>query len=57
MRTKGAMVRPLGNVVVLMPAVGMDMETLRRLLDIIEDILKNDLPKLTCHAGLDPASK
>jgi adenosylmethionine-8-amino-7-oxononanoate transaminase len=45
MRPKGAMMRPLGDVVVLMPAVGMDMETLRRLLDIVENAL-NDLSKL-----------
>ena len=41
MRPKGAMMRPLGNVIVLMPAVAMDMETLTKLLDIIEDTLKN----------------
>jgi adenosylmethionine-8-amino-7-oxononanoate aminotransferase len=46
MRPKGAMMRPLGDVVVLMPAVGMDMETLRKLLDIVEDTLKNDVPKM-----------
>ncbi|MBL7215095.1 MAG: adenosylmethionine--8-amino-7-oxononanoate transaminase [Phycisphaerae bacterium] len=57
MRPKGAMMRPLGNVVVLMPAVGMDMETLQKLMDIIENTLKHDLPKLTCHTGLDSASK
>ena len=56
MRPKGAMMRPLGNVIVLMPAVAMDVETLRKLLDIVEDTIKNDLPKMTCHAGLDPAS-
>ena len=28
MRPKGAMMRPLGNVIVLMPAVAMDIETL-----------------------------
>jgi adenosylmethionine-8-amino-7-oxononanoate aminotransferase len=50
MRPKGAMMRPLGNVIVLMPAVGMDMETLKKLLDIIEDTLKNELPELACHA-------
>jgi hypothetical protein len=38
-----------------MPAVAMDMETLNKLLDIIEEMLINDLPKLICHAGLDPA--
>lgn len=46
MRPKGAMMRPLGDVIVLMPAVGMDLETLRKLLDIIEDSLTNDLQKI-----------
>jgi len=46
MRPKGAMMRPLGNVIVLMPAPGMDVETLTKLLDIIEDTLKNDLPNI-----------
>ncbi|MHC4292636.1 MAG: adenosylmethionine--8-amino-7-oxononanoate transaminase, partial [Planctomycetota bacterium] len=46
MRPKGAMMRPLGNVIVLMPAVGMDKETLTKLLDIIEDTLVNDLIKI-----------
>ena len=46
MRCKGAMMRPLGDVIVLMPAVAMDVETLIKLLDIIEDTLKNDLPKM-----------
>lgn len=47
MRPKGAMMRPLGDVIVLMPAVAMDMETLGKLLAIIEDTLKNELPKMT----------
>ncbi len=46
MRPKGAMVRPLGNVIVLMPAVGMDIETLTKLLNIIEDMLKNNSEKI-----------
>ena len=46
MRPKGAMMRPLGDCVVLMPAVAMDVETLTKLLDIIEDTLKKDLPLL-----------
>lgn len=41
MRPKGAMMRPLGNVIVLMPAVGMDTKTLTKLLGIVEDTLKN----------------
>ena len=46
MRPKGAMIRPLGNVIVLMPAVAMDLETLTKLLDIIEDTLIKDLPAI-----------
>lgn len=44
MRPKGAMMRPLGNVIVLMPAVAMDMEILKQLLEIIENTLVTDLP-------------
>ena len=47
MRPKGAMMRPLGNVIVLMPPPAIDLTTLQSLLDIIEDTLKNDLPLLT----------
>jgi adenosylmethionine-8-amino-7-oxononanoate aminotransferase len=46
MRPKGAMMRPLGDVIVLMPAVAMDTQTLTRLLDIVEDTLAIDLPKM-----------
>jgi adenosylmethionine-8-amino-7-oxononanoate aminotransferase len=46
MRPKGAMMRPLGNVIVLMPAIAMGMETLTKLLDIIEEIFVNELPKI-----------
>jgi adenosylmethionine-8-amino-7-oxononanoate aminotransferase len=45
MRPKGAMMRPLGDCLVLMPAVAMDIKTLTKLLDIIEDTLINDVPK------------
>ena len=41
MRPKGAMMRPLGDCVVLMPAVGMDVETLTKLLEIVENTLVN----------------
>ena len=44
MRPKGAMMRPLGDVVVLMPAVGMDNETLQTLLTIVEQTIREDLP-------------
>lgn len=46
MRPKGAILRPLGDVIILMPAPGMDKVTLQRLLDIIVDTIRNDLPRL-----------
>ncbi len=50
MRPKGAMMRPLGNVIVLMPAVAMDIATLKQLLDIIEETLKNELSEILADA-------
>jgi adenosylmethionine-8-amino-7-oxononanoate aminotransferase len=44
MRAKGVMLRPLGNVIVLMPAVSMDKTTLIKLLAIVCDTIQNDLP-------------
>jgi adenosylmethionine-8-amino-7-oxononanoate aminotransferase len=46
MRPKGAMMRPLGDVVVLMPPVAIDPPTLSELLDIVTDALQNDLPAI-----------
>ena len=46
MRPKGAMLRPLGDVVVLMPPPAMDVPTLKRLLEIIEETLENDMNDL-----------
>jgi adenosylmethionine-8-amino-7-oxononanoate aminotransferase len=46
MRPKGAMMRPLSDVIVLMPPVAIDLDTLRKLLDIVYDTIKNDLPKI-----------
>ena len=43
MRPKGAMMRPLGDVIVLMPPVAIDIKTLTELLDIVYDTLQNDL--------------
>ncbi len=47
MRPKGAMMRPLSDVIVLMPPVAIDLDTLRKLLDIVYDTIKNDLPEIT----------
>ncbi|PKL46136.1 MAG: adenosylmethionine--8-amino-7-oxononanoate transaminase, partial [Planctomycetes bacterium HGW-Planctomycetes-1] len=46
MRPKGAMMRPLSDVIVLMPPVAIDSETLKKLLDIVYDTIKNDLPTI-----------
>ena len=46
MRDKGVMMRPLGDVVVLTPPVAIDIETLEKLLDIIGDAIKKELPKI-----------
>jgi adenosylmethionine-8-amino-7-oxononanoate aminotransferase len=46
MRPKGAMTRPLSDVIVLMPPVAIDLPLLRKLLDIVYDTIKNDLPKM-----------
>jgi len=46
MRSKGAMMRPLSDVIVLMPPVAIDLDILRKLLDIVYDTIKNDLPEI-----------
>ncbi|WP_418202201.1 adenosylmethionine--8-amino-7-oxononanoate transaminase [Anaerohalosphaera lusitana] len=44
MRDKGLMVRNLGNVVVLMPPVGMSVELLDEMMSIIYDSIRDELP-------------
>ncbi|MCK5563775.1 MAG: adenosylmethionine--8-amino-7-oxononanoate transaminase [Planctomycetes bacterium] len=46
MREKGAMMRPLGDVIVLMPPVGVDVQLLGDLLDIIKEAIEYELPKV-----------
>jgi adenosylmethionine-8-amino-7-oxononanoate transaminase len=46
MRPKGAMLRPLGDVIVLMPPIAIDLDLLAKLLNIVYDTIKNDLPRL-----------
>ena len=41
---KGAMMRPLGDVIVIMPPIAIDIELLGQLLDIVHDAIENDLP-------------
>jgi adenosylmethionine-8-amino-7-oxononanoate aminotransferase len=46
MRQKGTMMRPLGDVIVLMPAPAMEIGTLDKLLGIVHDAIRDELPNL-----------
>jgi adenosylmethionine-8-amino-7-oxononanoate transaminase len=46
MRAKGAIMRPLSDVIVLMPPAAIGLPLLGKLLDIVYDTIKNDLPKI-----------
>jgi adenosylmethionine-8-amino-7-oxononanoate aminotransferase len=39
MRPKGVMLRPLGDVIVLMPPIAIDIDTLTELLTVVYDTL------------------
>ncbi len=43
---KGAMLRPLGDVIAIMPPIAIDIELLGELLDIVYNTLKSDLPEI-----------
>jgi len=55
MRSKGVMLRPLGDCVILMPPVAIDIELLGELLRIVSDSVENELPgiieKLQCRSS------
>jgi len=46
MRPKGAMMRPLGDVIVIMPPIAIDISLLEELLRIIKDSIENGLPRI-----------
>lgn len=46
MRNRGVMMRPLGDVIVVMPPVAIDIETLDKLLEVVYDSIKGDLPNI-----------
>jgi adenosylmethionine-8-amino-7-oxononanoate transaminase len=46
MRNRGVMMRPLGDVIVVMPPVAIDIETLEKLLEVVHDSIKEDLPDI-----------
>ena len=46
MRPRGVMLRPLGDVIVLMPPIAISFDLLQELLETVYDAIKTDLPKL-----------
>ncbi len=46
MRSVGAMLRPLGDCIVVMPPVAIDLDLLEKLLNIIFCSIENELPKI-----------
>ncbi len=46
MRKRGAILRPLGSVIVLMPPLSITLTELEELLNIVEEGIKTVLPKL-----------
>jgi len=46
MRPRGLMLRPLGDVIVIMPPIAIDMELLEKMLRIMKDSIENDLPRI-----------
>jgi adenosylmethionine-8-amino-7-oxononanoate aminotransferase len=46
MREEGIMMRPLGDVVVLMPPIAIDLPLLEKLLTVVYDAIENELPRI-----------
>ena len=46
MRTRGVMLRPLGDCIIVMPPVAIDIDLLEELLVTITDSIKNKLPEI-----------
>jgi len=46
MRKEGVMMRPLSDVIVLMPPIAIDLPLLEKLLTIVYDSIKNELPRI-----------
>lgn len=46
MRSKGLMLRPLADIIVLMPPIAIGPDLLKELLDIVYETIKNDLTKI-----------
>jgi adenosylmethionine-8-amino-7-oxononanoate transaminase len=50
MRPKGLMLRPLDDVIVVMPPIAIDIDLLEKLLRIIKDSIEKDLPRIMKEA-------
>jgi adenosylmethionine-8-amino-7-oxononanoate transaminase len=46
MRKEGVMMRPLGDVIVLMPPIAIDLPLLEKLLTIVYESIMNELPRI-----------
>ena len=46
MRPRGVMLRPLADVIVLMPPIAIELDFLKELLDIVYETIKKDLTKI-----------
>jgi adenosylmethionine-8-amino-7-oxononanoate transaminase len=46
MRKEGVMMRPLSDVIVLMPPIAIDLPLLEKLLTVVYDSIKNELPRI-----------
>ena len=46
MREEGVMTRPLGDVIVLMPPIAIDIGLLEKLVEVIKNAIENKLPKI-----------
>ena len=49
MRPKGSLMRPLGDVIVLMPPIAIGIDLLAKLLDIVYDTINTDLPTIVLN--------
>ncbi len=47
MRKEGIMMRPLSDVIVLMPPIAIDLPLLEKLLAVVYDSIKNELPRIS----------
>jgi adenosylmethionine---8-amino-7-oxononanoate aminotransferase len=49
MRSQGVMLRPLGDVIVIMPPLAISKAELEELLGVVGEAIRKELPKLVCE--------